>query len=202
MWQKMLNLAEKLGPKKLAIIDTIISIVLVGVGVYIGWSLKPDVVKVEEKVKVVEVTKEVVVEKEVVRVEVVKVKDSQVVERWHREKTETKSPDGSVVTREVEDKNIDSIVKEKENSTEVKLVEVTKEVVVEKEVVKEKTVTPMLAQWKVGLMGGIAPQLPAVSWAVGAEVDRRIVGPIWAGAWGLGTTSGQGMAGVKVGVEF
>jgi hypothetical protein len=87
------------------------------VGVGIGWGIKPDQVRVEEKVRVETVEKQVVVTHETVRVEVVKVKDSQVVERFHREKTETKSPDGTIVKKETEDRNVDTIVKEKENTS-------------------------------------------------------------------------------------
>jgi hypothetical protein len=175
-------------------------------GIAIGWGFKPDVVKVEEKTQVVEVEKQVVVVQEKVRVEVVKVKDTQVVERWHREKTDETKPDGTRIVKEIEDRNVDSIVKEKENSTEVKVVEVEKQVVVEKEVVKEKVVTPMLAQWHVGALVGLTPQfLPTVgvqNWVIGAEVERRIVGPVFGGVWGAGTTTGQGMGGLKLGVEF
>lgn len=191
---------KELAPKALPYIAVLV------VGIAIGWGVKPSQVETREVLKVVEVEKQVVVEHETVRVEIVKVKDTQVVERWHREKTEERKPDGTVTTKEVEDKNIDSIVKERENSTEVKVVEVVKEVVVEKEVFKEKIVTPVLAQWHVGVLGGVQPQFsPSIgvaSWAVGGEVERRIVGPLFLGVWGMGTTAGAGMGGLKVGFEL
>jgi len=183
--------------------------ILIGTG--LGWKLKPDVVKTETQIKVVEVEKQVVVEHESVRVEIVKVKDVQVVDRWHREYEQTKSPDGTVITKETEDRNIDSIVKEKENNTEVKIVEVIKEIVVEKEVNKIVTVTPVLAQWHMGLMAGVAPRLDNVALTpvmVGIEVERRILGPVWVGAWGMagspvtGFNVVNGTAGLKLGVEF
>lgn len=175
------------------------------IGCAIGWGLKPTQVETKETVKVVEVEKQVVVQHESVRVEVVKVKDTQVVERWHREKTEVKSPDGTVTIKDVEDRNIDSVVKEQQNNTEVKVVTVEKQVVVEKEVEKIKTVTPVLAQWHVGVLAGIKPQfLPTlgVSYAIGGEVERRIAGPVFLGVWGMGTTDGTGMGGLKAGIEF
>lgn len=157
---------------------------VLAIGVGIGWALKPDQVRVEEKIKVVEVVKEVVVTQEKVRVEVVHVKDTTVVERWHREKTEEKKPDGTVVTKEVEDRNIDSVVKERENSTEVKVVEVVKEVVVNRDVVVEKVIEPVLPQWMVGLGVGAAPRfdnLASTPIMLSVSAKRRILGPFFLG---------------------
>jgi len=196
IWDK----AKELAPKAVPLL------VALAIGSALGWFLKPDQVRVEERLKTVEVEKQVVVVQEKVRVEVVKVKDTQVVERWHREKTEEKKPDGTVTTKEVEDKNVDSVVHEKENSTEVKVVEVEKQVVVEKEVFKDRIVTPVPASWHLGVLGGITPQFtptPGVnSWLVGAEVEHRVAGPFWGGVWGMGSTTGQAMGGLKLGVQF
>jgi len=167
------------------------------VGGAVGWYAKPDIVKVEEKVKVVEVEKQVVVVQEHVRVEVVKVKDTQVVERWRREKTQF--PDGTI--KELEEKNIDSIVKEKENSVEVKVVEVEKQVIVEKQVDRVLKIDPVLAQWRISVMGGV--QIPEIIPVVGASVDRRIVGPFWLGLYGNANTQfNSGQVGLKAGIEF
>jgi len=202
----ILDLVKKYGPKAIPVVVAL----LVGIG--FGWWAKPDVVKIEEKLKVVEVEKQIVVQHETVRVEVVRIKDTTVVERWHREKTETKSPDGTVVLKEVEDKNIDSIVKEKENNTEVKVVEVIKEVVVEKVVVQERVVTPMLAQWHLGVLIGTAPRFDSPTdtpLLLGVEAERRIVGPVFLGAWVMAGSPVVGAfkvtnaaVGLKVGVEF
>lgn len=185
----------------------ILPAVIVGVlclvgGAGLGWGLKPDVVKIEEKVKVVEVTKEVVVVQEKVRVEVVKVKDTQVVERWHREKKTL--PDGTVT--EVEDRNIDATVKEKENTVEVKVVEVEKQVVVEKQVDRIIKIDPVLAAWRVGVSGGaqfLTAQFPAPVVVLGLEAERRIAGPIWVG---LGASTNAQLSAfdirAKVAIEF
>ena len=161
--------------------------------------------RIVEKVRIQEVVKEVVVVQEKVRIEIVKVKDTQVVERWHREKTETKSPDGTVVTKEVEDKNIDTLVTEKENNVEVKIVEVEKQVVVERQVVTEKIIDNQ-KRFKVGLLVGAHPDILPVpqinSYAVGGEVGVRLLGPVWAGVWAVGTTKGQALGGLSLGVEF
>lgn len=160
----------------------IVGVVCIVAGVGTGWYAKPDVVKIEEKTKIEYVEKQVVVVQE--KVQIVHVKDTTVVERWHREKTETKTPDGTVVTKEIEDKNIDTHTKE--NTETVKVVEVTKEVVVEKEVVKEVKIDPVLAQWHVGALVGVAPRFdnPATTpIMLGVEAERRILGPIWLGGW-------------------
>lgn len=176
------------------------AVLVVGIG--IGWGVKPAQVRVEEKLKEVTVEKQVVVTQE--KVNVVHVKDTQVVERWHREKTEVKTPDGTVTKKEVEDKNVDSVVHENTNS--VKVVEVEKQVVVVQDRVVEKKVEPVLAQWHLGVLGGVSPQFsPTIgvnSWMVGGEVEHRVVGPLFVGVWGMGSTTGQGLGGLKVGAEF
>lgn len=178
-----------------------IAVIFLFGGAAIGWALKPDVLKIEEKIKTVDVIKEVVVVKEVVRVEVVKVKDTQVVERWHREKKTTTTPDGAVTTTETEDKNIDSIVKEKENSTQVKVVEVEKQVVVEKIVQVEVSKTPVLKDWHVGVTGGTELLAPVP--VFGVEAERRIAGPFFLGAYGnFNTQFTRGQVGLKVAIEF
>lgn len=182
------------------------------IGVGIGWWAKPDVVRIEEKIKTIEIEKQVVVTQEKVRVEVVKVKDVQVVERWHREKTEEKRPDGTVITKEVEDRNIDSKMVEKENNVQVKVVEVEKQVIVEREKQVERKIEPVLPQWHLGVLAGVAPRFDVpteTSAIVGVEAERRIVGPIWLGAWGMTGIPVVGAVhltntalGIKVGLEF
>lgn len=200
-----LNVLKRYGPKLLIGLAVFIA------GAGLGWYLKPEAVRVEEKVKVVEVVKEVVVVQEQVRVEVVKVKDTQVVERWHREKTEERKPDGSVLTREVEDRNIDTLVKEKENTVEVKVVEVEKEVVVEREKRVEVKIEPVLPNWHIGVLAGVAPNFQnpvSTPVVVGLEAERRIAGPFWAGLWataGSPTTHFEvtnPTVGLKLAVEF
>ena len=187
-----------------------LAVLVIGAG--IGWALKPYQVRVEEKTKVVEVEKQVVVTHETVRVEVVRVKDTQVVDRWHREKTEETRPDGTVVTKEVEDRNIDTVVHDKENTNEVKVVEVVKEVVVEKEVLVYKLSEPVLAQWHLGVLVGTAPRFDSIGETpilLGVEADHRFVGPVFLGAWvmaGSPVTGGFKVAnaalGLKLGLEF
>ena len=199
---KLKEILKKYGPITLALI------VVLCAGVAIGWEMKPDQVKIEEKLKVVEVEKQVLVVQEKVKVEIVKVKDTQIVERYHREKVEEKKPDGTVTVREVEDRNIDSHVKEKENTVEVKVVEVEKKVYIEKEKEVIKKIDPVLSQWHVGLIAGASldtGEFPnSTNVIAGAEVERRIIGPFWAGIWisGESPTSQFHLQEVNVGLKL
>ena len=192
-----------------------VGVVLLGTG--IGWYVKPSVVETKEKEKIVE--KQVTTEAqkalmtafENLRIEMQKVRETQVVEKYHREELETRLKDGTYTKKVTIDKNIDSHTKETETKVEVKVVEVEKRietiktVTVDKIVEKEKIVKPVLAQWHVGAMGGLTPTLFPLgvqSYVLGAEVERRIIGPVFLGLWGAGTTTGQGMGGLKVGFEF
>lgn len=185
---------------------------LAATALWTSIGIGPEKLKVEEKVKVVEVEKQVVVAKEVVRVEVVRVKDTQIVDRWRREKTETQTPDGTLTKREVEERNIDTVVKEKETKAEVKVVEVVKEVVVDREKVVEKRIEPVLPNWHAGALVGAAPRFDqplATPVMVGLEVERRVAGPVWLGGWAIGGSPVVGgfaltnvAVGLKVGMEF
>lgn len=185
---------------------------LAATALWAGIGIGPEKLKVEEKVKVVEVEKQVVVVKEVLKVEVVRVKDTQIVDRWRREKTETQMPDGTLTKREVEERNIDTVVKEKETKAEVKVVEVVKEVVVEREKVVERRIEPVLPNWHAGALVGVAPRFDqplATPVMVGLEVERRVAGPVWLGGWAIGGSPVVGgfaltnvAVGLKVGMEF
>jgi hypothetical protein len=193
--------------KKIGIVVSYVA--TAAIAAFVAWSIKPDRTEVQEKIKVVEVEKQVVVEKEVLKVEVVRVKDTQVVERWRREKTETQSPDGTVVKKETEEKNIESIVKEKE--TAVKVVEVEKQVIVEKEKLVKVETKPVLPNWHVSVSAGLAPRLPDFPTSpimLGVDVERRIAGPVFLGGYIMGgspVTAFQPTnvaVGVKVGIEL
>ncbi len=66
-----------------------------------------------------------------------------------------------------------------------------------------KEVTNAKPQWRVNLLAGVetfnlkAPQLLGPV-ALGVQVERRLIGPVWIGAFGLSS----GSAGLSVGVEF
>lgn len=188
--------------KKILVAIAVTAVLCMGGGAALGWGLKPDVVRIEEKIKVVEVTKEVVVVQEKVRVEIVKVKDSVVSDRYR--KTETITPEGAI-TR-VEERNIDTVVKEKENTVEVKVVEVTKEVVVEKLVDRVIKIDPVLAQWRVGAGAGaqfLATDFPVPALIVGLHGEKRIAGPFWLGLYvNLNTKLSAGDVQLKGTIEF
>lgn len=164
----------------------------------LGRVMTPEKLRVEEKVKVVEVEKQVVVIQEQVKIEKVYLKDEK--QKIRREEVTVNHPNGLVETKKTEDINIDSVVREQD----VKFVdrEVKTETVryvdkeVEKLVVKERPlpdwrISPMLG---VQLNGGFSTN----QLVYGAELQRRIAGPISAGAWGLSS----GVAGISVSLEF
>lgn len=193
------------------IVFIITHLVLLALGVVAGWYMKPDVFKIEEKIKVVEVEKQVIVEKEKVRVEIVRVTDKSVVERWRRESTETQLPDGTLTKKTTEEKNIDTIVKDV--TTNVKVVEVEKQVVVERQVQVDKIIKidPVLENWSVSLLAGIQPRLiPQLETDIvlGVQAERRIAGPFWGGIWAQAVTPSQFnkingiQGGISAGIKF
>lgn len=203
-----IEILKKFGPYLIAL----------AIGIGVGWSVKPDVHTTSVVEKVVEVEKkdgrldELLVQISKLNRDYQEMKNSKVQERYHKERLETKLPDGTVTIKETEDKNVDSVVQETRKEVEVRVVEVEKQVVVtqtvtvEKLVEKEKIVTAAQAQWHVGVLAGISPQfLPTIKLdtvVIGGEVERRIVGPMFLGVWGAGTTTGVGMGGIKAGFEF
>lgn len=193
-------------------------VIVLGIGIGAGWGLKPDVVKTEIKEKIVEVVKEDIRINELLSQistlnrDYQEMKNSRVQEKYHKEHLETRHPDGTVVIKDTIDRNVDTVVQETKREVEVQVVEVVKEVVVtqtvtvEREVVKEVKVTPQLAQWHVGALAGIQPtflpNLKLDNGVFGGEVEHRLVGPVFVGVWGAGTTTGLGMGGIKVSVEL
>lgn len=109
-------------------------------------------------------------EEVVKEVEVIK-RDVVVRERIVRQK------DGTEVTeRTTEDKSTESSKKEKE----------TKE---------ESTVTNKKPDWRVNALGALVPGLVP---SYGVQVERRVLGPIHVGAFGLTNST----FGISVGIEF
>jgi len=139
------------------------------------------------------------------RLEMEKVRETQVVERYHREVLETKLADGTYTKKVTVDKNIDSHTKETETKVEIKVVEVEKKVetirteYVDK-VVEKNVIVDNKRNWRVSPMVGVDLKqiLTGVKVVGGASVERRILGSIWLGGWGLSS----GEAGIKAAVEF
>jgi hypothetical protein len=186
---------------------------LIGAGVLVathvvafafGRYLVPEKVVVQEQVKLVEVEKQVVVAQEKVRVEKVYIQEES--KRIHREEHTVAHPNGMVETRKTEDINVDKVVKENgiQYVDREIIKEVEKRVDVEK-VVEKRVEVQVRPDWKVTPMVGLdvprVIQNPVAAQSAivfGGQVERRILGPISAGAWGLS----NGNAGVSVTVEF
>jgi hypothetical protein len=181
-------------------------------GIGIGWGVKPAVVETHEVTNTVTVEKKVVdqqaVEAEVER----RVKEITATLDTHTEKTVVTTKDGTKTEKTVTDTHAKDETKDTTDKTQTKVVTVVKEVQVDHTVTVEKTVKPVLAQWHVGVLVGVAPRFDAPTTTpimVGLEAERRIVGPVFAGAWVMagspvvgGFNVTNAAVGLKVGFEF
>ncbi len=102
-----------------------------------------------------------------------------------------RKPDGAERTEVVE--------REVERSTETTVSDTTSKT--EEKRRENKTVTPYRADWHLTAMVGAAGVAWPVPLVYGGGVQRRIAGPFWIGAWGLGGRT-QGAGGLSIGVEF
>lgn len=157
------------------------------------------VIQEHETIKVVEVEKTIIE----------KAKDITEGKSIHKERTEEVRPDGTKLTKETVDINIDRTIRE----TEIKFVDrtLTVEKEVEKlvEVVKEKIIVTKKPDWAVTARLGLALSELKLSTAlanplvVGVEVDRRVLGPVRIGLWAdSNTTFSDVRGGLAVGMEF
>lgn len=179
-----------------------------------GRFLSPEKVveKVVEVERVVEVVKEseleAVVEELVEEVRTLKSQLTDVKKSIHRETRTVQHPSGMVETVKVEDINVSKVVKEQEikyvdrevKTVEIRYVDRVVEKEVEKVVEKKKLVTSR-PDWRVSPMVGF--NSTGEGWVkgnltYGGMVERRIIGGVSVGAWGL--TSGQ--VGIGLSLEF
>lgn len=185
----------------------VVALLLLSGGFALGRFGQAEHVVYKEREKVVEVEKIVYVDREKVVEKVVTIDNTKT--RIVREEKTTKLPDGTETTTKTEKIGVDKDVSNVATKVEEKLVYVDRDrvVTVEKEVFVDKT-KPM-PDWRIGAMAGLNfPQLPGLvagdSFDVlthtvfGLQVERRIVGPLSVGAWGL--SSGTG--GLTLNLEF
>lgn len=153
--------------------------------------------------RVITQDKIVYVEKKTVDTKVVETDKTKTDEKVnkHVEKTVVKAKDGTITVKTVTDsqavktvyvdKLVDRIVKE--------------QVFVDK-VVEHTQIVDNQKRFRASLLVGVHPNILPVpqveSWAVGGEFEVRVIGPLWAGAWGMGTTGGQALLGLKASIEF
>lgn len=169
-----------------------------------GRYSKPDKIEVVEKQVVV--TQEVVKIVEVEKSTDTKTKDENSNKRVHIERTEETKPDGTKIVKVTKDINVDRTIKE----TEIKVVE--KEVMVDREVkVKEEVIVTKVVEnddpdWFLSIKGGVSTAT-ASRYGLGIDANRRILGPVHIGLWGMlnmntsFTPSGV-MGGVSLGAAF
>lgn len=154
-------------------------------GVVGGYLLKPDQYKVEYREHE---TEKLVVDQKLTEQEV----ERRMAEWTSKQQVKTVTqwvvkPDGSKTVTQTQEKNTETTSKEQEVKTVEKVVVQTVEKVVVRDV--EKIVTPIPAQWQVGLGVATIPDFanPASTpLLVKASVARRIAGPFWVDVWLMG----------------
>ncbi len=154
-----------------------------------------DRIVTQEKVVEKLVVDEKLVEQEVQR----RVKEYESSIAKHTTKVTVSKPDGTTVTKETTDLHVNK----KETDVQVKYVDRVVEKTVYQDKIVEKTVVVDNARnWRAGPLVGIAPQLlpvPSIGQVVyGAEVERRVLGQVWVGAWAVSS----GSLGLTAKVEF
>lgn len=186
--------------KTKVILISITALLLVLIGFFLGRQNAPE--KIVEKEKVVEkiVYKEKVEEKRETDTKVNEDKDI------HEEKTIEIKPDGTKIIKVVTDTKTktDTVIKEKEYIDRI----VEKEV--EKLVVKEKIIenkNDWIVSAKLGTnFNQLSPSLIAPYFSpimVGVDVNRRIIGDVYVGAWGLTDTNLKNIqAGIQLTIQF
>lgn len=178
-------------------------LILCALSFSLGRFNREETVRVEERIVEVEKVVEKVVYREKEETHVDEKKDTKKVTK--RVATEVTKPDGTT------EKKTEEIIDEgtTESKVEIKYVDRVVEVekVVEKLVEVEKKVkaSQTLPDWRAGLTVGVNPldiyEARAVSYGdliLGAEVQRRLVGPVYGGVWGMT----NGTVGINIGLEF
>lgn len=193
----VLSFWSRISPENKKRIMVSVTLIVTHAMVYsLGRMMVAEKIRVEEKLKVVEVEKQVIVVQEQVKIERIYLKDEK--QRIRREEHTFVHPNGLVETKKTEDINIDSVVREQD----VKFVdrEVKTEVVkyVDREVEKLVVTEKSLPDWRVTPMVGVNISNGFGQLVYGGEVQRRILGPVSVGAWGLSS----GLVGVSASWEF
>lgn len=139
-------------------------------------------------------------DREVVKTVEVKVREESTNTRRRVERVRVERPDGTKIEREIEREELQADVREQAQHVEVREVE--------RVVYQDRQVTKVIEHarpmWRAGVLAGLdvrrvslIPPSPGPV-ILGATVERRIVGPIHAGVWGLSS----GAFGVSASVEF
>jgi hypothetical protein len=117
----------------------------------------------------------------------------------YRDRTTIQKPDGTVVHRDIERTEADTESSKVSSNSAEKV----QETAVQREKAASKVQESASPQWRVNLLAGVEPlhlDRPQLFGpvALGLQVERRIIGPLWVGAFGLSS----GVGGVSVGLEF
>lgn len=188
---------------------TIIIILVALIGYGTGRMSAPVKTVVEERIKVEQVEKQVVVEKVKTDLQVVYVQTGQ--KNTHTETMTEKRPDGTVITKVIENTQTKTEVKTDTNLNKVSdMIKINEKTVA---IDQSKVVTTVRDShnWSVSVQPGIdfaglagkstynaLDGLAIKHFVVGASVERRLIGPMFGGVWG----NTQGTGGVSIKLEF
>lgn len=166
---------------------------LLGGGYAFGRFSAPD------KVVTVTKTERVEVESTAQREEIdsLRVQLAESKKRIHRERVAVVAPDGTRTTTTKTDVAVDTTTSTKTEAHEEAAATHTEATATSATATKE--VVRARPSVRVGLLGGVNLQTRA--YAVGGQVELRVLGPLSAGVWGLYLSPGVA-AGLSLGVEF
>lgn len=145
-----------------------------------------------DKVVTKEVTRTVTVEDTHAREQVRELTAQLETMKRHTRREETRKADGSVTI--VTDTHVDT-TKDTRTDVDAKKEE-TKHTETVREVIKEKTVERARPDWRIGALGAFDFRAGALTY--GALVERRVIGPVSLGAFGLT----NGSVGLALTLEF
>lgn len=186
--------------------NILILVLIFAMGYGAGRYAQPAKVVIQDRVVTVE--KKVVVTEVKTEIKIVKVADTSVDRKVHKTVTETEKPDGTKTKVTTEDS--DTSKKTHEDDTTVAKKDDTSKTTDNKAVDSSHTsiTTYSKPQWHLGANGGISIPyfigqgvlgVPGMKgFVVGAQLERRIVGPVFMGI--VGNT--QGMVGISISGEF
>lgn len=164
------------------------------VGYAFGRFSAPDKVVEVETVKTLTVEKEDTKARE--QVKELLAENIRLKQHVRRERISVTRPDGTTETRETETVDTDRTSDARKERDEVREVEVVRSIYVRGEKTKEIRVERIRPEWRIGALGVVDFHQNKVG--AGAIVERRILGPVSIGLWGVST--GQG--GLALTLEF
>jgi hypothetical protein len=171
-------------PKLQAALAVGAAVLLFGGGMYAGSRVAPTRVQTRDVERVVYRDRTVSV--------AVAAKTETRAETRHTVRTRVTRPDGTREERTETTRGVD--VERREATASAQTVERERLVYRDREVKVERA----RPDWRAGALVGVDPFHPLSGFVYGATVERRVLGPVWLGAWGLSSRA----VGLSLSLEF